>query len=148
VPELEKECEVYKETREEMQKPIARFRALREELDIYRDLLEVERDDEADPPSEERMAELSRIIEEIEKADDETKEKVGDLNQRHHEKFNAVWGQLFVAGYGQSRFAQQCSNYADIYMTKASSLRYVTAGRCFKAIHEGLPHVALLDLAE
>lgn len=145
VPELEHECEVYRATRDDFQVPITKLRALREELSIYADALEIENEESyADDVPSDLEARLVEVYEEEERA----KVELTRLTQAHHERFNAVWGQLFVAGYTSSRFATQCMNYADVYMTKASALRYVSSKRSFKSVHEGLPHVALMDIAE
>ncbi len=44
---------------------------------------------------------------------------------KFHNLFHPIWGQLFKAGYQDSRFAQQVASYACIYTSHPSNLYQV-----------------------
>lgn len=57
-----------------------------------------------------------------------------------HYQFHPVWGQIFKAGYQDSRFAQQVSDYSCLYTSKASNLGLVSRRRSFRTTSDVLPH--------
>jgi 5'-nucleotidase len=65
---------------------------------------------------------------------------VKKINDEYHSKFNAVWGQLLKAGFQDSRFGKQVSDYADLYTSRASNLGFVSPNRSFKPIPDFMSH--------
>ena len=60
---------------------------------------------------------------------------------QHFSAYNPIWGQVFKAGYEDSRFSYYTANYACIYMAKASNLRFVSDQRSFRTdFGDTLPH--------
>lgn len=54
--------------------------------------------------------------------------------------FHPVWGELMKVGFERSRFANQVCNYACIYSSQVSNLRFYSPYKKFVSYHESLPH--------
>ena len=96
VPELDDEIKAYKEEKEDRDviEVLRNFRkTLAEETDRLRH--EITLGGEAEM--------MEKAIEECEEKDKDVKKLLGPLADKHHKKFNGVWGQLFKAGYQDSR---------------------------------------------
>ena len=88
------------------------------------------------PSNQENDEQLETLLD----SDRKIKEALVDIVGSHHKAYNPIWGQLFKAGYEDSRFAYYTANYACLYMTKASNLRYVSDQRAFRTFSNPLPH--------
>jgi 5'-nucleotidase len=79
------------------------------------------------------------------------KDQAATLFEEYDLTFNAVWGQLFKAGSRESRFAGQVTDYACLYTSRASNLRWVSANRPFRPVprdyvqHETIMQHELVD---
>jgi len=130
VPELEREMKVAKEQKE-VSDEIKRLRQLREQISVHSDSLRLA------PASPSNAA----LLEELASTDRKVKSALVELTSSHHAAFNPLWGQLFKSGYEESRFSYYTSNYACIYMAKASNLRFVSERRSFRTdCGDALPH--------
>lgn len=136
VPEIADEMKVFREQLP-LRKQIADLRALRDELSLYGDSV---RRNAEDPTAEAVQVKLKQIDED----DEKIKNKLTILAERYHAAFHPVWGQMFHAGYQDSRFAFFVQNYACLYTSKATNLGLATTSRSFRTSGEMLPHDKLL----
>ena len=136
VPEIADEMKVFREQLP-LRKQIADLRTLRDELSLYGDSV---RRNAEDPTAEAVQAKLRQIDED----DEKIKTKLIGLAERYHAAFHPVWGQMFHAGYQDSRFAYFVQNYACLYTSKATNLGLATTSRSFRTSGEMLPHDKLL----
>ena len=60
--------------------------------------------------------------------------------EERHTAFHPQWGQLFKAGHQNSRWAQQVQDYACLYSSQATNLRYATSDTTFRALVDLMPH--------
>ena len=67
-------------------------------------------------------------------------EYIKDLIDERDSKFHPLWGELMKVGLKRSRFANQVSNYACIYSSQVSNLRFYSPYKKFISFHERLPH--------
>ena len=70
-------------------------------------------------------------------------ETVATLEKRTQEvdeAFNPYWGSSFSERYDTSRFGAQVENYACIYTSRVSNLRFVSPAKYFLSPHGSLPH--------
>jgi len=74
--------------------------------------------------------------------------KLKEMNWLYHSRFHPIWGQLFKAGYQDSRFAKQVQDYSCIYTSRVSNLGLVSPERGFRTVRETMPHDATLDMDE
>eukprot|EP00957_Ditylum_brightwellii_P174106 13256355-Ditylum_brightwellii.AAC.1 len=98
----------------------------------------------ADPDSEEIKAKLQQIDED----DAVIKDTLAQMAGQYHAAFHPVWGQMFNAGYQDSRFAFFVQNYACLYTSKATNLGLSSINRSFRTGGEMLPHDRLLADAD
>lgn len=54
-------------------------------------------------------------------------------------RFNPFWGQLLKAGHQHSRFAKQAFDYACLYTSRASNLRFSSPQRAFRPLQDFHP---------
>ena len=54
--------------------------------------------------------------------------------------FHNVWGQLFKAGYQNSRFAHQVERFACLYTSKVSNLLYYSPYKSYRTSADVMPH--------
>ena len=59
------------------------------------------------------------------------------------EAFNPYWGSSFSERYDTSRFGAQVENYACIYTSRVSNLRFVSPAKYFLSPHGSLPHTSV-----
>eukprot|EP00586_Coscinodiscus_wailesii_P012197 CAMPEP_0172500614 /NCGR_PEP_ID=MMETSP1066-20121228/140821_1 /TAXON_ID=671091 /ORGANISM="Coscinodiscus wailesii, Strain CCMP2513" /LENGTH=647 /DNA_ID=CAMNT_0013274943 /DNA_START=133 /DNA_END=2076 /DNA_ORIENTATION=- len=135
VPEIVKEMEVFSNEKEVLQQ-ITDLRKLRDELEAYADLLKREM------PT--HSQDLDQMLAEIEADDQLIKNKLITLTTRYHTAFHPIWGQMFLSGYQDSRFAFYVQNYACVYTSKATNLGLVSTNRSFRTSGEMLPHDKIL----
>ena len=55
-------------------------------------------------------------------------------------KIHDLWGELMKVGLEKSRFAQQVEEYACVYTSKVSNLRFYSARKKFSSPHDLMPH--------
>ena len=79
-------------------------------------------------------------LEELEQRSADLKATVREANDLHHEKFNSKWGQLFKAGFQDSRFSKQVVDYACLYTSRATNLGLVWPNRFFRPVPDVMPH--------
>ena len=136
IPELEEELEIsLREIR--MQRQIQTLRRLQYDLDEYLDILR------------QRLllgSDVQGRIDEATKKAEELKVSLYNMNEDYDAKFNPFWGQLFKAGHRESRFAKQVTDYACLYTSKASNLRFASPNRPFRPIpRDAIPHETIID---
>jgi len=137
VPEIREEMQVFREQLP-LRGQISRLRALRDELSLFGD--EVRRNEGGASSAEEREATLDAVRQD----DLAIKHKLTAMVEQYHSAFHPVWGQMFRAGYQDSRFAFYVQNYACIYTSKATNLGRASSFRSFRTTGEMLPHDRLL----
>ena len=85
-------------------------------------------------------ATISSQLQEAEKKSIELKSELFQLTDQYNCKFNDIWGPLFKAGYQDSRFAKQVSDYACLYTSRASNLGFVDPNRRLRTTQAFMPH--------
>ena len=65
-----------------------------------------------------------------------------DIYQR---KYHNRWGPLFKAGFVESRFGKQITDYACLYTSRASNLGLVSPKRPFRPIRDKMPHEHFIE---
>jgi len=140
MPELPEEMRIFRRQLE-LRKSIVELRKLREELGSYADSLR--RDSKGSAFGEGRNAE--KKLEAIEEDDGLVKDKLTQAHREYHSAFHPRWGQMFMAGYQDSRFGYFVKNYACLYTSKATNLGLASTSRAFRTSGELLPHDNLLS---
>lgn len=136
IPELEGEIHTSMQGADRYEE-IQRMRRLQYDLDEYMDLLRQRIGLGVDAQSQLTEAELKAS---------EVKLTVRKLTAEYNRKFNPSWGQLFKAGFQESRFAKQVTDYACLYTSRASNLGMVNPNRPFRPVFDTMPHdQAMLD---
>jgi len=140
MPELSEEMRIFQKQLD-LRKSIMGLRRLRDELGSYADALR--REMESACASESR--ELEKRLEQIQVDDGKVKDKLTEAHREYHSAFHPRWGQMFVAGYQDSRFGYFVKNYACLYTSKATNLGLASTSRAFRTSGELLPHDNLLS---
>eukprot|EP00579_Thalassiosira_antarctica_P001816 CAMPEP_0201867902 /NCGR_PEP_ID=MMETSP0902-20130614/1988_1 /ASSEMBLY_ACC=CAM_ASM_000551 /TAXON_ID=420261 /ORGANISM="Thalassiosira antarctica, Strain CCMP982" /LENGTH=648 /DNA_ID=CAMNT_0048393167 /DNA_START=98 /DNA_END=2044 /DNA_ORIENTATION=- len=140
MPELSEEMRVF-QTQMGSRKSITELRKLRDELNSYADSLR--REMATASFSESRH--MEKKLEQIEEDDGKVKDKLTEAHREYHSSFHPRWGQMFVAGYQDSRFGYFVKNYACLYTSKATNLGLASTSRAFRTSGELLPHDNLLS---
>lgn len=135
MPELPEEMRIF-ESQMDLRNTIMELRKLRDELSLYADSLR--REMEAVSFSENRHWE--KKLEQIELDDMTVKDALTQAHREYHSSFHPRWGQMFVAGYQDSRFGYFVKNYACLYTSKATNLGLASTSRAFRTSGELLPH--------
>jgi FMN phosphatase YigB (HAD superfamily) len=136
IPELDAELQVSSAERHSRQS-IMELRALQYDLDEWVDILKLRMSSKWSPEDEQRLQAALRKQAQV-------KEELGKLSKSYHEKFHRTWGQLFKAGYQDSRFAHQVATYACLYTSRASNLGKISPERHFRPVQDLLPHEQML----
>uniref|UniRef100_A0A7S2P8U0 5'-nucleotidase n=1 Tax=Leptocylindrus danicus TaxID=163516 RepID=A0A7S2P8U0_9STRA len=144
VPELDHEMKVFRE-KMPMAKRVTELRKLRDELSHYGDVLRRELNLAKTNEEKEKLLEQ---LERIEADDVAIKEVCGELNYNYHMAFHPVWGQMFKAGYQDSRFAFYTTNYSCLYTSKASNLGLASTERSYRTGGERSPHDLMISAAD
>lgn len=113
---------------------ISELRNLRDEVNLWCDTLR----------KSERTAASVAKIKGLEADDLKIKVVLAEIAENYHKAFHPVWGQMFLAGYQDSRFAFYVENYACLYTSKATNFGLVSTLRAFRTTAERLPHDKLL----
>ena len=84
------------------------------------------------------------------KLSERVSEKISELNsfdqaikkmlQERESAIHPVWGELMKVGTEKSRFAQQVEQYACMYSSRVSNLRFYSPFKRFSSPHETMPH--------
>jgi HAD superfamily 5'-nucleotidase-like hydrolase len=69
-----------------------------------------------------------------------TREALRKNLREYHEKFHPVWGELMKTGHQNSRFAAQVENYACLYTSTFTNLRYYSPNKSFRSTRDFMPH--------
>lgn len=141
VPELEEEIKVFQQQMP-LEKRIAELRCLRDELSSFGDNLRSELNSATDDKEKELLMEKLDMVYHDDK---KIKEVTSKMNYDYHMAFHPVWGQMFKAGYQDSRFAFYITNYSCLYTSKASNLGLSSTERGFRTSAERAPHDLLLS---
>ena len=80
--------------------------------------------------------EVDALLERLAVLNEEIENKLDHYNQAFHPR----WGPLFKAGFQESRFAIQVSDYACMYTSRASNLGLVSPLRPFRSVRDKMPH--------
>jgi hypothetical protein len=99
MPELPEEMRIFQKQLS-LRTSIMELRKLREEFSQYNDVLTRKFENSGEEMSEEWQKQFLQIEED----DMLIKEKLADANLEYHSSFHPRWGQMFVAGYQDSRF--------------------------------------------
>lgn len=133
VPELTGEIMVNKRMRD-VRNQIVQLRNLQFVLENQKDALEHLNSDEVDAQELDLDRQLSSVRAEMQ-----------TLITSFNAAFHPRWGPLFRAGFQESRFAKQISDYACMYTSRASNLGLVSPLRPFRPIRDRLPHDHFLE---
>ena len=79
---------------------------------------------------------LDQLFEKLERINNSISELLG----KYRNFFNPYWGEVLRAGLEESRYAEQISNYACVYMTKVSDLFEYSPKIYFRPLRRSLPH--------
>jgi len=139
MPELPDEMRTFSMQRD-LREAIMELRKLRDELSQYGDGLKRY----INTGEFEQKGEMQKKLDLIAEDDWKIKTKLAELNREYHSSFNPHWGQMFVAGYQDSRFGYFVKNYACLYTSKATNLGLPLPSRVFRTSGELLPHDAML----
>jgi len=140
MPELSEEMRIF-ERQMDMRKSISELRKLRDELNSYADSLRRE----MGTASFSESRNMEKKLEQIEDDDGKVKDALTHAHREYHSAFHPRWGQMFVAGYQDSRFGYFVKNYACLYTSKATNLGLASTSRAFRTSGELLPHDNLLS---
>lgn len=145
IPELSNEMAAYRRAESDMTE-MHRIRDLRNSEDDTADTLRLKLcDDDLEGEEKDFTAEeLADAIERRNLLHEELKQRLVEYNKFFH----PTWGQLFKAGFMDSRFAKQVADYACLYTTQVSDLGEVSPEREFRAISDSMPHDQLAVAVE
>ena len=80
----------------------------------------------------------------MEEDDLKIKQALTQTAEKYHAAFHPKWGQMFLAGYQDSRLAYFVENYACLYTAKATNLGLSSINHTYRTSGEMLPHDKLL----
>jgi hypothetical protein len=67
-------------------------------------------------------------------------EEVAQLEDTTERAFNPYWGSVLREGNENSRFGEQCGDYADLYTSRVSNFLSYSPLRYFRAPRRAMPH--------
>jgi HAD superfamily 5'-nucleotidase-like hydrolase len=67
-------------------------------------------------------------------------QEIKDLIAQRQAAVHPVWGELMKAGLERSRFANQVAEYACVYTSRVSNIRFYSPFKRFTSTHDILPH--------
>ena len=73
------------------------------------------------------------------------REEIETKLENYNKAFHPRWGPLFKAGFQESRFALQVTDYACMYTSRASNLGLVSPQRPFRPVRDKMPHDHFLE---
>ena len=89
---------------------------------------------------EETQTKVRERLDRLRAYEAETVETLEKRSREVDEAFNPYWGSSFSERYDTSRFGAQVENYACIYTSRVSNLRFVSPAKYFLSPHGSLPH--------
>lgn len=138
MPELEDEMRIYHEQLPVLNE-IMELRKLRDELSMLSShITRIGNNEEEDDK-------LDKKLKNIEEDDLKIKAALTQQAEQYHAAFHSIWGQMFYAGYQDSRLAYFVENYACLYTAKATNLGLTSINHTFRTSGEMLPHDKLLS---
>ncbi|MCA2959933.1 MAG: HAD-IG family 5'-nucleotidase [Silvanigrellales bacterium] len=69
-----------------------------------------------------------------------TREALRKNLREYHSKFHPVWGEIMKSGHQNSRFAAQVENYACLYTSKFTNLRFYSPNKSYRSTRDYMPH--------
>lgn len=145
IPELEQEMGIYRKVHNSDWGRLRQLRQRQNDQDDTVDRLSLQLyQAEIEPQEYEELAE--RLADELAEQQS-VKEQVNEACGAYHRHFHPIWGQIFKAGFMDSRFAKQVLDYACIYTTRASDLGSASPTRDFRAASDLMPHDRILERA-
>lgn len=60
--------------------------------------------------------------------------------REYHRSFHPTWGQLMKTGHQNSRFAAQVQNYACLYTSRLTNLRFYSSSHSYRSTRDLMPH--------
>ncbi len=73
------------------------------------------------------------------------REEIETKLEAYNRAFHPRWGPMFKAGFQESRFALQVTDYACMYTSRASNLGLVSPQRPFRPVRDKMPHDHFLE---
>ncbi len=98
---------------------------------------------EASEMLERTHARVRRRLDRLRAYESETLETLEKRTREVDEAFNPYWGSSFSERYDTSRFGAQVENYACIYTSRVSNLRFVSPAKYFLSPHNSPPHTSV-----
>jgi len=92
------------------------------------------------PATPEQLAMIERRLKEVTEQRSRTREAQRKNLSEYHTKFHPTWGELMKTGHQNSRFAAQVENYACLYTSKFTNLRFYSANKSFRSTRDYMPH--------
>jgi hypothetical protein len=133
IPELPSEILNHKRLKKEREE-IMSLRKKQFELTDKFDSLTLLEDDSLKSEIEELSLKLTKLRIDIRKKMDE-----------YQSNYHSRWGPLFKAGFQESRFGQQITNYACIYTSRASNLGLVSPRRNHRPVRDKMAHEHFIE---
>ena len=90
-------------------------------------------------------AEESRAIDELSLELTELRLDIRKYLESYSSYYHEKYGPLFLAGFQESRFANQIKNYACLFTSRASNLGLVSPRRPFRPVRDLMSHDHFLD---
>ena len=134
VPELTGEITTHKKNRAQRTELLA----LRREQFLLESRLDKASQED---PSASQGAEIDALQARLTHLRTEIEEKLEAYNRAFHPR----WGPLFKAGFQESRFASQVTDFACLYTSRASNLGLVSPQRPFRPVRDKMPHDSFLE---
>ena len=135
VPELTGEITTHKKNRAQGTELLA----LRREQFLLESRLDKAQEDR--DPTASQGEEIDALQERLAHLRAEIEQKLETYNSAFHPR----WGPLFKAGFQESRFASQVTDYACLYTSRASNLGLVSPQRPFRPVRDKMPHDSFLE---
>lgn len=66
--------------------------------------------------------------------------KIRQMIEDRHDAVHPVWGELMKVGLERSRFADQVADYACVYTSSVTNMRFYSPFKRFSSTHDILPH--------
>lgn len=137
VPELKEELRTYQQYRH-LQEEIVSMRELQYDLENSLDRISVGL---LKAPHSPNASDWRQQAAAMDKCIDDLRTSIKTKQQAYDEKFHPRWGQLFKAGFQESRISKQIRNFACLYTSQASNLALVSTMRPFRPMRDDvMPH--------
>ncbi|KAJ4963430.1 hypothetical protein NE237_023369 [Protea cynaroides] len=138
VPELEREVKLLWESRDTCCKEL---RLLRRKRDFIEDKIHhVQWSLKFEDVNAEEKLKFSSELKKLESQLVQVCLSHQQTQQKYHQKFHIVWGQLMKTGYQNSRFAHQVERFACLYTSHVSNLSLYSPDKYYRPNEDFLPH--------